>query len=225
MHEEVRFDFHKRISSPRLTSFAGQGLPERMRSTAFAFLGLTAAAGLAFVAIFAQLSFPLLSPAPMPSDPSQANAVAQAVAVERAPRAVPAREQRAPVSPSRLDREAHLAPDLTKPNAVETPAPALSSDPAPDGGGVNVEQTVPPNPEPSPAPSTPSRSPAPRPPSPPAPTPAPAPGPVPVASPPPETAPPALPVGPGNSSSAAAAAHASSQGIEASSGKGLGHGK
>ena len=50
-------------------SLAGTGLPERMRTTAFAFLGLTAASGLALVAIFAQINFHVLSPAPLPGEP------------------------------------------------------------------------------------------------------------------------------------------------------------
>src|SRR5215207_245368 len=62
-------------------SLAGTGLPERMRTTAFAFLGLTAAAGLALVAIFAQVSFHVLTPAPLPSQPAEGNAVAEAVAL------------------------------------------------------------------------------------------------------------------------------------------------
>lgn len=83
----VLSNLHTRlVGSTRIPSFAGQGLPERMRSTVFAFMGLTAAAGLALVAIFAQIGFPLLAPAPMPSDPSQANAVAGAEVVRLDPR-------------------------------------------------------------------------------------------------------------------------------------------
>lgn len=224
MHVEVRSHIHKLLASLRQTSVAGRGLPERMRSTAFAFLGLTAAAGLALVAIFAQLGFPLLSPQPMPRDPARLNAVAGAVAVEQAPRAVAAGGRRTPVPPSSLGRAAPPAPVAAKPDAVEAPAPDPSPGPAPDVGHVNADQTAAPNPSPAPAPSAPPSS-APTTPPPPAPPPAPAPEPVPVSSPPPEAAPPAVPVGPGNSSSAAAAAHASQQGIEASGGKAHGHGK
>jgi hypothetical protein len=71
MHEVVLSNFNiRRPKSLRRPSFAGNGLPERMRSTAFAFLGLTAALGLALVAIFAQLSFPVLAPAPPPAGPA-----------------------------------------------------------------------------------------------------------------------------------------------------------
>jgi hypothetical protein len=69
----------------RLTSLAGTGLTERMRSITFAVLGLVAAAGLALVAIFALPGWPLLDPAPLPSSPAQTSAVDQGVAVEHGP--------------------------------------------------------------------------------------------------------------------------------------------
>ncbi len=84
MHEEVHSNLHtRRLKSLRRLSFAGSGLPERMRSTAFAFLGLTAALGLALVAIFAQLSFPVLSPAPPPAGPVREGAVSSSMALGR----------------------------------------------------------------------------------------------------------------------------------------------
>jgi hypothetical protein len=76
------------LGSRRLPSFAGRGLPERMRSTAFAFLGLTAALGLALVAIFAQLSFPVLAPAPAPLGPAGESAVSRSLALGRGSRAL-----------------------------------------------------------------------------------------------------------------------------------------
>src|SRR3954452_19547275 len=86
MHEVVHSHFHiRRLKSLPRPSFAGSGLPERMRSTAFAFLGLTAALGLALVAIFAQLSFPVLSPAPAPGGPLGKGSVSEAVVVDRSP--------------------------------------------------------------------------------------------------------------------------------------------
>jgi hypothetical protein len=84
MHEVVHSNFHiRRLKSLPRPSFAGSGLPERMRSTAFAFLGLTAALGLALVAIFAQLSFPVLSPAPPPAGPAREGAVSSSLALGR----------------------------------------------------------------------------------------------------------------------------------------------
>ena len=86
MHEEVHSNFHiRRLKSMRRPSFAGNGLPERMRSTAFAFLGLTAALGLALVAIFAQLSFPVLSPAPPPAGPAGESGVSSSLALGQGP--------------------------------------------------------------------------------------------------------------------------------------------
>src|SRR4051795_1421875 len=79
MHELVHYTFHSKLRSAlRLPSFAGKGLPERMRSISFALLGLTAAAGLALVAIFAQPGFNLLSPVPLPDQPSAGQSIAQA---------------------------------------------------------------------------------------------------------------------------------------------------
>src|SRR5438094_164716 len=95
MHELVHHTFHsKLLSALRLSSFAGTGLPERMRSISFALMGLTAAAGLALVAIFAQPSFPVLSPAPLPDEPSAGESIsgAERVPLTRTPVAVlPAR--------------------------------------------------------------------------------------------------------------------------------------
>src|SRR3954454_22257273 len=79
MHELVHSILHGRVLAwLRLPSFAGDGLPERMRSTTFALLGLTAAGGLALVAIFAQPSFTLLTPTPLPAEPSLSEAIAGA---------------------------------------------------------------------------------------------------------------------------------------------------
>jgi hypothetical protein len=77
----MRPAFHKLRAPPRLPSFAGEGLPERIRSTVFLFLGLTAATGLALVAVFAQLG-PLPAPEPLPIAAPKRTAVAAAVAVE-----------------------------------------------------------------------------------------------------------------------------------------------
>ena len=185
MHEEVRPPFHTRLRSfLRLSSFAGQGLPERMRSTAFAFLGLTAAAGLALVAFFAQLGFPLLSPAPMPSDPSRANAVAGAKVVATNPglgaSSVPARAQWGAAAQDVPDRGGSSQPVQADPRTADA-APVVSPEPASSGvgrGGATAEpvETTAPSPAPAPAES-----------------PAPASSPPPAAAPVPEPAPSELP--------------------------------
>jgi hypothetical protein len=80
MHEVMRPSFYKLRASPRFPSFAGEGLPERIRSTVFLFLGLTAATGLGLVAVFAQLG-PLPAPEPMPIAAPKRTGVAEAVAL------------------------------------------------------------------------------------------------------------------------------------------------
>jgi hypothetical protein len=224
MLELVPFNLKNKLPRDfRLPSLAGTGLPERMRTTAFAFLGLTAAAGLALVAIFAQVSFHVLSPAPLPNEPAGGNAVAEAVALDPSPGAF------VPVVRSRVGNG-----DVGSDGAINTPAsdpgrgdngssPAggtAPAGPAPDGGGAAAQpaETTPPDPVPVAAGSTPGSAPgpesepvsepvpAPSGPSKPAPTPARPAAPTPVA-----------PSGPGNSSSGAAAAHASERGVEASS--------
>lgn len=65
--------FHKRLQlrSLRLVrpSVLGDGVPERLRSTLVALLGVTGAAGLAMVALVLQQGFPLVSSGPVPDPP------------------------------------------------------------------------------------------------------------------------------------------------------------
>jgi len=210
MHEVVRSSFHTRLlGSLRRPTFAGSGLPERMRSTAFAFLGLTAAAGLALVAIFAQLSFPLLSPAPMPSGPAEGNSISKAVALDHSPGAF---DRANPGVASSGERDAGGGSGSGGQAAEPTAAAPPSSTATQPGGGTSGGEAV----------ETPSSGPAPASPpaSEPAPTPAAAPDPAPAAKPAPTPARPAAPTtpsAPGNSQSSAAASHASERGVEASS--------
>ena len=178
--EVVLSRLHTRLKrSFWLPSFAGKGWPERMRSTAFLFFGLTAAAGLALVAIFAQLNFPLLSPVPVGGGPSQSGGVARAVALDRAGALALAPARPSPRVPTA--RGNGPAGGVTAPNehggravgAVGGPTPV----PAPEETGGDVGG-VPPGPPPAapvptPAPSGSAES-ATTPPTP-APTPAPSP--------------------------------------------------
>jgi DNA polymerase-3 subunit gamma/tau len=178
--EVVLSRFHTRFKrSRRLPSFAGKGWPERMRSTAFLFFGLTAAAGLALVAIFAQLNFPLLSPVPVGGGHSQSGGVAQAVALDREGALALAPARRSPLAST--GRGKGSAGGLTAPNehgghavgAVGGPTPI----PAPEETGGDVGGVPPaappatPAPAPSPAPSGSAESAA----APPAPSPTPSP--------------------------------------------------
>lgn len=217
MHELVPSNLQNRLLGRlRRFSFAGDGLPERMRSTAVAFLGLTAAAGLALVAIFAQLGFPLLSPAPLPSEPADGGAISKAVALDRSPGAFERANPGASGSGPRI--AAGEAGDslggggsgtTSEPPSVAPPASHAAE---PGGGTSGGEAVETPTASPSPAPAPPSdpapdggaATAAPDPATAPKPTPTPA---------RPATPPPA----PGNSQSSSAAAHASERGVEASS--------
>jgi hypothetical protein len=153
IQEEVRptFDSKPRPSS-WLPSFAGHGLPERMRTTIFAFMGLTAAAGLALVAIFAQLGFPLLSPAPLPAPSSERSAVGEGVPLEQGSGAVgPERVQGAAAASRNADREAQpksLVRDEGR-GGVDG-SPVSVSAPDPDGGATAVQPEKTPAPRPTP---------------------------------------------------------------------------
>jgi outer membrane biosynthesis protein TonB len=217
MHELVLTNLQTKLRGRlRRFSFAGNGLPERMRSTAFAFLGLTAASGLALVAIFAQLSFPLLSPAPLPSGPAGGSAVSEAVALDHSQRpSVPAGEQAHRSGAVGTESDRGGGPGGGKDDHAVAPvaaAPTPPTAPAPDEGASGGRAVDPPGTEvaPTPAPSAPPQ---------PAPAAASPPAPAPVAKPAPTPARPAAPTpppAPGNSQSAAAS-HASERGVEASS--------
>lgn len=228
MNELVLSLHSKLISTLRLSSVAGNGLAERMRSTSFALLGLTAAAGLALVAIFAQPGFSLISPAPLPAEPSIGESIANAkrlpldhgsVAIVSArPAAAPQGDGGSSAVEARSGRASSHSkgPVQDQPAPAETAAPVPASAPTSSGGkstgGKEHETGGASSPAPAAAPQQPASSPS-------APTSSPPPSnpkPEAIASAPkPEPAP-----APGNSSSAAAAEHASERGIEASAGSG-----
>jgi hypothetical protein len=231
IHDLVRsFRFNQLLSALRLPSFAGDGLPERMRSISFALLGLTAAAGLSLVAIFAQPDSQLLSQAPLPDQPSAGQSIAAAknlsldhrlTSLVPAPPAAPQGKGRDSVAESNSGSQTGSAPEgsggSTAPAGATAPAPASAPEAAVgnspggeatagDGGGKKAEGASDPAPIAVPQaattpPSAPASSPPPAKPSPEVTTSNPQPEPVPA---------------PGNSSSPAAAAHASERGIEAS---------
>lgn len=151
-------------SSLRLSNLIGRGMPERIRSVGFAFLGLTAAAGLALVAIFAQMSFPLLSPVPLPGGPpAEPSSVSKAVPVEEgSATAGLAQAQDAVAAPS-ASRGQDGGDDATRDDrsaGVDRSASAVSGAPAGDSpAGSEPVTTAPPAttdpaPEPVPAPTT-----------------------------------------------------------------------
>jgi hypothetical protein len=222
IHELVQSIFKSgRLAYLRLPSLAGSGLPERMRSTVFALLGMTAAAGLALVAIFAQPGFPLLEPVPLPNQPPARQGVADA-------RALPVGHGRSPLGPAASRQSTALrpsgdgsrdgvraeggpesgavAPEVVSP--VQAPTPVAEA-PEGSGGGGHGSRGGAATPAPPATPQPASKT---------APTPVSTPKPV-------EPAPEAITSSaghkvaeaPGSSNSAAAAEHASERGVEASS--------
>jgi len=212
----VRSILDSRRFSPLRLSVAGRGLPERMRTTAFAFLGLTAAAALAVVAMLAQAGWPVLLPGPLPSAPAREVSVAEAVTLGHSSgpavrHRIAGTEQSGQTSAAPIQEGGPAAGGAggSTPAAVESPAPVSGSEP---GGGEEGAGGAPAGtPADAPPPVATPASPA-VPASPPASTPEPE-----------ATTSVSAPTGPGSSSSAAAAEHASERGVEASSGNGNGN--
>lgn len=197
MSEVVRFRLpDKSFPSLRHPSFAGRSLAERMRSTTFALFGLAAAAGLALVAIFAQPGGPLLSPAPLPSEPSSSVGKAEALAAPLVPKFArhPLVLRHSVAGPSGAGSQGgsvgHGGGSNGSPTTGTVGAPQPAGSPASGGGeaggnGGAPETTPPPQPAPEATTSPP----------------APAPESVPVDSPAPEKAPPVHVSLPGHSNS------------------------
>jgi hypothetical protein len=184
MDEMVHFKFRQRSSwSVNRLSLAGQGLPERMRSTAFALLGITAAAGLGMVAIFSQQGWPLLSPSPLPSAPAGIEAIDDAAIVGPTDAVVEDRSRgpeaggvaAAGAAPAPADTGAGVAgrlpidrhaqggpaepPNGTSPEPQPTSPEQPSAPPAPSGESAPVSQPVA-TPPPVETPATPAPTPA-----------------------------------------------------------------
>ena len=186
----MRSILDKLSSSLRLSSLVGKGMPERIRNFGFAFLGLTAAAGLALVVVFAQMGFPLLSPAPLPNAPSEPNSISDAVpltqgsanrGIARAPRGV---ATPAPGS-SNSQGDSNVADRRESGSGVDGAADPVSSSTPGNAPDASEPVETPPavtSPEPDPP-----AAPAPAPATTPAPTPAPVE--VPVSTPEPVTKP------------------------------------
>jgi len=173
IHELVHFILrHAHLPSIRLSSLAGQGMVERMRSTGFALLGLTAAAGLALVAVFALPGFPLLDPAPLPNEPSAGVAGAEKVAPALASRPPVAAVALVPSPGARRGAGGSSAPGAsTEPSGthnrtgeVGTDSPVSAPGSAPETGGEEPSEGGPtPTAAPAPTPvptSTPAETPA-----------------------------------------------------------------
>ncbi len=167
-------------------SLAGDGLLERMRSTTFALLGMTAATCLGLVAIVSQQEWSLLSPGPLPAAPAGPTAVGDA-AIAAGPSAAEDGSAQRPPQPRAIPVTAPVAIPPSEQGAGtaevtgQLPAPQVSP-----SGPAGSQPAEPPEPQPT--------SPAQPPAATPAPSPEPAVVPVPVTVPvPPVVAAPELP--------------------------------
>jgi hypothetical protein len=168
-------------------SLLGDGLLERTRSTTFGLLGVTAAVGLAAIALALQGDWPLIAGSPVPRAPVLHESVGGATALSGSTPRPAARP--APVGRERfVASHARPTPAPPGPAAVPPAAPPaelVSSPAAPvggqeghgdgsDGAPAPPEQTPSPSPSPSTPPSqsqTPAGAPAAQPPTPPQPSP------------------------------------------------------
>jgi hypothetical protein len=179
---------------PGAPSLAGRGLVERMRSTAFALLGVTAAMALGLVALASRQTWPDFPVGPIPTYEAKAGKVDSAVAL------APSLAQRDPARAT-LTAGRSTAPGTgvggSKGSGLSSSRQASSAPTPPDptGGYPGGESTT------APAPSPPSQDPGPSPPResapPPAPVPASPPPPTPVATSQPGVLPPVTSSSPG----------------------------
>jgi hypothetical protein len=130
-------------------SFAGTSLLERMRSTTFALLGVTAAMGLGLVAVISQQGWPLLPAAPLPGLSVEQAKVHDAVAIRpdggsSAPGSLVAAQGRRAATDQRADA-ATPGSDLSGSRQLATAPSPVPADPA---TGSPAEQPVPTEPAP-----------------------------------------------------------------------------
>jgi translation initiation factor IF-2 len=164
----------RRLLSAR-PSVAGNGLVERMRSTTFALLGVTAAIGLALVALASQQGWPYLPASPIPGPPGTRESVGDGAAVAPASRVPVGAAGRAVARPKASEAIPGLAaagppgPRLAGSRQLTAPSaaggqPSGGSAPAPVG---EPSGEGPPPASPAPAPTGPSPAPPPTPAAPP----------------------------------------------------------
>lgn len=131
---------HKRLQPgsrrPALPSLLGDGLPERLRSTSIALLGIVAAAGLAIVGFALQLGFPLIASAPLPQPPAALEAGSERSRPEERP------ARRAATGPSATSATATAEPEADSPldgadgSSPTAPTAPAAPDPVSDSDGA-----------------------------------------------------------------------------------------
>jgi hypothetical protein len=162
---------------PPRPSFAGRGLVEQMRSTAFALLGVTAAMALGLVALASHQSWPYFPVGPIPTYEAKVGKVDEAVALAISPAR---RDTTAPSFSAGRSMTPGAGAAESKDSGLSTTRQASSAPPTPGptGGYPGGESTT------TPSPSPPSQDPGPSPPPSPSPSPSPAPAPAPTSPPP-----------------------------------------
>jgi hypothetical protein len=137
---------------PARPSFAGRNLMERMRSTAFALLGITAALALGLVALVSQQSLPFLPDGPIPAYQARQGSVANALALGARPTeagpGTPGGASRSGSTPREPDAVEPREPGLSSSDASSQPTAPSASAPAQAPAG----EPTPPAPHPAPAP-------------------------------------------------------------------------
>lgn len=97
-------------------SLLGDGMPERLRSTSIALLGIVAAVGLGTVALALQLGLPSVVSGPLPQPPPQRHAVAERVPVEEKAAAEATAEPVAESGASSLGADGSPLPSQSSPS-------------------------------------------------------------------------------------------------------------
>ena len=169
-------------------SFAGRGLVERLRTTAFALLGLTTAVALGLVMLVSQQSWPYLPVGPIPAYQAEHGRLDRAISLTPALAELGIPSSDAPVRTARTGAGsgAETARESRVSGSRRVTPPSIAPDPAPDHpDGASVPVAIP-GPAPTgqpPVPPPPPVAAAPTAPLPTVPTPAPTtPSPAPVAA-------------------------------------------
>jgi hypothetical protein len=151
---------HKRLKPRWFRAFGpsvlGDGLPERLRSTLVALLGVTAAAGLGIVALALQQGFPLVGSGPLPDPPPRREALDDRVVAERKPVAPRRAPIAAPVPDDDPSAPSHGPGVVVLPGSTPPERSAeLGIGSAPSDDEATTRKPLPPKapsrPEPSPA--------------------------------------------------------------------------
>jgi hypothetical protein len=161
MAEQMLFRRGQKLSrAVAWPSFAGRGLVERMRTTAFALLGLTTAMALGLVAFVSHQSWPYLPVGPVPSYQERQGHLDSAIALAPAAAELGLAADVAAPGPASSGGSTAPASNGSRRSGSQGVEPQTDvPEPAPDQPGVEAA----PAPSPATAPSLPAQPPAPAP--------------------------------------------------------------